>query len=426
MYSTKSFLSLASVLAAVPSAFAGFSASSSDNVAIYWGQGPNQGTLASYCSNTDFNIIPVSFLVSIKDAKVNVGNADPTQVGKDIITCQGMGKTILLSIGGETFTENALSSSDVATTAAKNVWAAFGPKTSGSSATRPFGDAVVDGFDFDIEHPDLSNMDVFANELRSLMDAETSKKYYLTAAPQCPYPDQNEKTFLQGQVAFDAVFVQFYNNPSCGVSSFTKGSSTQASFNMATWDKWASETSKNKNVKVFVGIPGSTAAANPASFVDSATLAEIITYSKTFKSFGGIMSWDMVTIVGNTGYLSAISKALGGAAPSGGNSSPTTTAVTTSPKASSTHITSVKPASSAAVNPSGTRVATLTTSVIKSSAVATKTATSAAVTATGTSTGAGKAVAMWSQCGGIGYTGSTVCEAGSTCVRTDDYWSACQ
>ncbi|PQE21681.1 class III chitinase protein [Rutstroemia sp. NJR-2017a WRK4] len=417
MYSTKSFLSLASVLAAVPSAFAGFSASSSDNVAIYWGQGPNQGTLASYCSNTDFNIIPVSFLVSIKDISVNVGNADPTQVGKDIITCQGMGKTILLSIGGETFTENLLSSSDVATSAAKTVWAAFGPKQSGSSTTRPFGDAVIDGFDFDIEKPNLSNMDVFAGELRSLMDAETSKKYYLTAAPQCPYPDLNEQSFLQGQVAFDAVFVQFYNNPSCGVSAFTKGSSTQSGFNMATWDNWAATKSKNKDVKVFVGIPGSTAAANPASFVDSATLADIITYSKTFKSFGGIMSWDMVTIVGNTGYLSAISKALGGAAPSGG-SSPATSVVTTAPKASSTLVTSVKP--------SATRTATLTTSVITSVAVATKTATSAAATGTGSSTGSGKAVAMWSQCGGIGYTGSTVCEAGSTCVRTDDYWSACQ
>ncbi|KAM3073593.1 Chitinase 2 [Clarireedia jacksonii] len=419
MYSTKSLLSLASVLAAIPSAFAGFSTSSSNNVAIYWGQGPNQGSLASYCSNTDINIIPVSFLISIKDLSVNVGNANPTQVGKDIITCQGMGKTILLSIGGATFTENALTSSDIATTAAKNVWAAFGPKQSGSSTTRPFGDAVVDGFDFDIETPNLSNMDVFAGELRTLMDAEKSKKFYLTAAPQCPYPDQNDKSFLQGQVAFDAVFVQFYNNE-CGVSAFTKGSSTQSVFNMATWDKWASETSKNKAVKVFVGVPGSTAAASLSSYVDSATLAEIITYSKSFKSFGGIMAWDMVTIVGNTGYLSAITKALGGAAPSGGSSSPVSTAVTSAPKTSATIATSPKS--------SGTAVSTFTTSVrlstTKSVAVATKTATS--TLPSGTATGSGKAVPMWSQCGGIGYTGSTTCEEGSTCVRTDDYWSACQ
>lgn len=51
MYSTKSLIGFASMLAALPSAFAGFSSSSSNSVAIYWGQGPNQGTLASYCSS---------------------------------------------------------------------------------------------------------------------------------------------------------------------------------------------------------------------------------------------------------------------------------------------------------------------------------------------------------------------------------------
>nr|QNS31431.1 XYN5 [Ceratobasidium cereale] len=35
-------------------------------------------------------------------------------------------------------------------------------------------------------------------------------------------------------------------------------------------------------------------------------------------------------------------------------------------------------------------------------------------------------VAVWGQCGGIGYSGSTVCDPGSTCVRTNDYYSQCQ
>ncbi|CAE6477752.1 unnamed protein product [Rhizoctonia solani] len=38
---------------------------------------------------------------------------------------------------------------------------------------------------------------------------------------------------------------------------------------------------------------------------------------------------------------------------------------------------------------------------------------------------AASAVAVWGQCGGIGYTGSTVCDAGSTCVKLNDY-SQCQ
>ncbi|KAI0075430.1 hypothetical protein K474DRAFT_1599908 [Panus rudis PR-1116 ss-1] len=36
------------------------------------------------------------------------------------------------------------------------------------------------------------------------------------------------------------------------------------------------------------------------------------------------------------------------------------------------------------------------------------------------------AVAVWGQCGGIGYSGSTVCDAGTTCVKLNDYYSQCQ
>ncbi|KAI0077311.1 endoglucanase [Panus rudis PR-1116 ss-1] len=35
------------------------------------------------------------------------------------------------------------------------------------------------------------------------------------------------------------------------------------------------------------------------------------------------------------------------------------------------------------------------------------------------------AVAPWGQCGGIGYTGSTVCDAGSACTKLNDYYSQC-
>ncbi|APA15115.1 hypothetical protein SS1G_08695 [Sclerotinia sclerotiorum 1980 UF-70] len=420
MYSTRSLIGFASMLASLPSAFAGFSTTATDNVAIYWGQGANQGTLASYCSNTDFNIIPIAFLVSINKLTVNVGNADPTQVGKDIVTCQGMGKTILLSIGGATYSDSELKTSDEATTAAKNVWAAFGPKTS-SSTTRPFGDAVVDGFDFDIETVGLANLEVFAQELRSLSDAETSKKYYLTAAPQCPYPDQADKSFLQGEVSFDAVFVQFYNN-NCGLNKFVKGSSTQSVFNMDTWDKWASGTSKNRNVKVFVGIPGSSTAAT-VGYVDQDTMTDVIKYSKTFKSFGGVMAWDMVTLIGNSGYLANINKALGGTPASGSVAATTSKATVTTAKASSTAV--------------GSTLTTKVRSTITSTkAIATATATraadgqssvkSASASASATLISSSGTVPKWSQCGGEGYTGSTECESGSKCVKTDDWWSACQ
>ncbi|KAG9121200.1 hypothetical protein FRC07_002948 [Ceratobasidium sp. 392] len=46
------------------------------------------------------------------------------------------------------------------------------------------------------------------------------------------------------------------------------------------------------------------------------------------------------------------------------------------------------------------------------------TTTSAAPTSTGT-------VAKYGQCGGIGYTGPTVCVSGTTCTKSNDYYSQC-
>lgn len=78
-----------------------------------------------------------------------------------------------------------------------------------AKALRPFHDAVIDGFDLDLETA-VQNFNPFATQLRTLMDADTSKKYYLTAAPQCPYPDAADDSMLNGgaggdKVKFDAV-----------------------------------------------------------------------------------------------------------------------------------------------------------------------------------------------------------------------------
>ena len=129
------------------------------------------------------------------------------QIASDIKTCQQYGKTILLSIGGATYTEGGFSSTSQAQYWAVKIWAMFGPQQSGSNELRPFDDAVVDGFDFDFESS-TNNMQAFASRLRSDMNGDSSKPYYLTAAPQCPYPDAADNGMLNGGVPFDAVFVQ--------------------------------------------------------------------------------------------------------------------------------------------------------------------------------------------------------------------------
>ncbi|KAL1991883.1 hypothetical protein VTN49DRAFT_5191 [Thermomyces lanuginosus] len=318
--------SLPVILTALPSVQAGLDLSSTSNVVVYWGQnsaaasggGPSQQPLATYCEDPNIDTLVMAFMTRINGAggvpEINLANIgdscgtfdgtnlkDCPQVGEDIKKCQSLGKTILLSIGGATYTEGGFQSAEAAEAGARMVWETFGPVTNGD-ALRPFGDAVVDGFDLDFEAT-VSNMVPFANTLRSLMDSDSSKQYFLTAAPQCPFPDAANKEMLDGAVSFDAIWVQFYNNY-CGVNSYPDN------FNFNTWDDWAQNTSKNKNVKVLVGVPANTGAAG-SGYLPVDQLAPVIEHARTFPSFGGVMMWDASQAYANDGFLSGIKSILG-------------------------------------------------------------------------------------------------------------------
>lgn len=250
---------------------------------------------------------------------------------KDIKTCQDKGKTIILSIGGATYSEGGFKSDADAKDGAKLIWETFGPKKDGSKALRPFGDASLDGFDFDFEAT-VEHMAPFANALRDLMNEETDKKYFLTAAPQCPYPDQADKEILNGPVDIDAVWVQFYNNY-CGINNFDTNEKN-SKFNFEEWDNWAKTVSKNKDVKVLVGIPADTTAAN-SGYVPIDKVAQAVEYSKKFSSFGGVMMWDASQAYANEGFIDGVRKALGEG--DSGSSSSSSSASTTASAPTSTN-----------------------------------------------------------------------------------------
>jgi hypothetical protein len=77
--------------------------------------------------------------------------------------------------------------------------------------------------------------------------------------------------------------------------------------------------------------------------------------------------------------------------------------------------TSASVATVATTSATGTSKVTTTTGTTK----ATTTSTSTVATATGA------VVAEYGQCGGIGWTGGTVCAAGSTCTYSSAYYSQC-
>ena len=223
---------------------------------------------------------------------------------KDISICQQRySKSILLSVGGVTYSEGGFRTASQAMYGADLLWATFGPQSPASQALRPFGPAMVDGFDLDFEMK-VDNVLPFATRLRALMDADrarTGKQWLLTIAPQCPYPDQANNAMLNNEIYFDAVWVQYYNNV-CGLQSFDSNSSTQDTFNFDTWNTWARHVSRNPSVKIFLGIPGAPGAAS-IGYRSTYELRPIFEYCKQFPSFGGVMVWDASQAYANVNFL---------------------------------------------------------------------------------------------------------------------------
>lgn len=91
---------------------------------------------------------------------------------------------------------------------AVTLWDLFG---GGSSSTRPFGSAVVDGFDFYIENGNPTGYAALIDELRSQYFTGASKQFYISTAPQCVFPDASIGDALANSVV-DYAFIQFYKN----------------------------------------------------------------------------------------------------------------------------------------------------------------------------------------------------------------------
>ncbi|OVA09479.1 Glycoside hydrolase [Macleaya cordata] len=145
------------------------------------------------------------------------GHCDPYSNGcislsDDIKSCQGKGIKVILSIGGGVGSYYLASSED-ARQVATYLWNNFLREKSDS---RPLGDAILDGIDFDIEGGTNQHWDELARYLKGY--GNKGKKVYLIAAPQCPFPDAWIGDALKTSL-FDYVWVQFYNNPPCQYSS---------------------------------------------------------------------------------------------------------------------------------------------------------------------------------------------------------------
>ncbi|KAJ2369424.1 Chitinase 2, partial [Coemansia sp. RSA 2610] len=289
----KPAIGLLAALAASIGGAAAFDVNCNSNYASYYGQNSarNQKALGEYCKDATEDVIVLAFMNGFPNILLNFANACETtfegssllhcpDMAKDIKYCQSQGKAVILSMGGASGAYGFSGDSD-AIAFADTVWNMF---FKGKAEQRPFDDAVLDGIDLDIEGGSGAGYPAFINQLRTHFASDSSKKYYIAAAPQCPFPDSYLGTTLNS-AWFDMVYVQFYNNY-CGVNAYPTW------FNFGDWDNWAKTKSINKDVKVFIGVPGSPSAAS-SGYVDGATLTSIYNSVRSkYSSLGGIMTWD--------------------------------------------------------------------------------------------------------------------------------------
>ncbi|KAG6828612.1 hypothetical protein H0H92_007307 [Tricholoma furcatifolium] len=243
--------------------------------------------------------------------------ADCSSLASDIATCQAAGKIITISLGGATGSDS-FDSDDQATAFAQTIWDLF---LGGNSTTRPFGDAVLDGVDLDIESGTGTSFVTFVNELRSLASG-ASKQYYITAAPQCVFPDAALGSVIDG-ANFDAIYgsttthVDFKHlakqiTGTLGYGTFASSgpSTVQLFLTPQSRDYWARNTSPNPNVKVYIGAPASsTAAGSGYQSIDNMT-SIAVSMRESFPSFGGVMLWDASQAYANDRYDLAVKNAL--------------------------------------------------------------------------------------------------------------------
>lgn len=97
-------------------------------------------------------------------------------------------------------------------------------------------------------------------------------------------------------VAFDFVWVQYYNIPECSARAWIEASLSgllKTDFAFDSWSEYLKQGA-SKNAKLFIGLPGSNSAANTdlSYYLDSVEADALITAYSGNDNFGGVMIWD--------------------------------------------------------------------------------------------------------------------------------------
>ncbi|KAL7903997.1 hypothetical protein GGI35DRAFT_472743 [Trichoderma velutinum] len=282
---------------------------------VYWGAEDDSTTLADVCADPAYDIVNLAFLSrffagggypelslstlggssSAQKAAGATSLKDGSSLVPAIKACQAAGKLVILSMGGAVdYSQVTLSSDSQGQQIADTIWNLFLGGTA-NPTLRPFGSVKLDGVDLDNETGNPTGYLAMAQRFKSNFAKDNSKKYYLTAAPQCPFPDASEPLNVC-QLA-DYIWVQFYNNPeaNCDIG--------QGGFNTAV-KNWSKSIG---NATLFIGALASGADGDTGYVSASSLLSAYQGVSNlNLPNIGGIMLWEAQLSVKNGNYHKTI------------------------------------------------------------------------------------------------------------------------
>ncbi|ORY41636.1 glycoside hydrolase [Rhizoclosmatium globosum] len=261
----------------------------------YWGQnsgkftnGQNQLHLIDYCNSGNFDYINIAFLSIFGNGGGNPAkfhldldffgaydNVNGPVDNATIASFLAWGVKILLSLGGGVgaYSLAAGSGKLFAQTLHNSFFRGTGPD-------RPFGNAVLDGIDWDIEGGGTD-----ANELVIVNQylVANNPGILITAAPQCPYPDAYlGAPITTPNAGWSFINVQFYNNY-CSLAG------------TPNFDVWAAALGP-LGIPIVVGVPGSGPSAPNGGYVSASVvqtyMQKILADPKQAPLLYGVMTWD--------------------------------------------------------------------------------------------------------------------------------------
>ncbi|KAL3686099.1 hypothetical protein R1sor_004121 [Riccia sorocarpa] len=234
---------------------------SAGSVASYWGEPKNGRPLAETCASGHYDILMLAFFDIFGEGRTphqTVCEAHPDScqsLVSDVEKCQANGQKVLLSIGGGGGTYGFNSSRD-AQNVAKYLWDNY---LGGSSNSSPMGAVKLDGIDLDIElGGGLQYYSDLITSLRRIAHKRNYKTLYITAAPECAFPD-------------------FHLGPE-----------------------------NLPYTKVFLGLPASPNAAANGYIDHNILVRDVLPHIKSASNYGGVMLWNVFEDQQNSNYSARI------------------------------------------------------------------------------------------------------------------------